>query len=93
VANTGDSQVPIITIGSDNNDAANTIVTVTWSTGECIRYTIVDNDTSAHVWQTGYGCPEDDVDFFMWKCGEFGGDPREFETVAEAIEFCSDCHG
>ena len=87
----GDSTMPVITIGSDNNDAANTIVTVTWSTGECIRYTIVDNETSAHVWQTGYGCPEDDVDFFTWECGDFGTDiVGEFENVAEAIEFCSD---
>ena len=86
--------MPVITIGSDNNNATHTIVTVTWSTGECIRYTIVDNNTSAHVWQTGYACPEDEVGLVMWDAGEFGTDVlAEFDTVAEAIEFCSDCHG
>lgn len=84
--------MPVITIGSDNNDAANTIVTVTWSTGECIRYTIVDNGDSAHVWQTGYACPEDDVALFTWEPGEHGMEPEEFATVADAIDFCSDCH-
>ena len=85
--------MPTITIGSDNNNAAHTIVTVTWSTGECIRYTVVDNGNSASVWQTGYGCPDDGVEFSMWECGAFGLDAvGDFDTVAEAVDCARAAH-
>lgn len=96
--------MPTITIGSDNNNAAHTIVTITWSTGECIRYTIAPNPTfdgrdaeslddcmPFNVYITGYACPEDGLGFQSYEIGRCEV-AQQCETEADAIEFCSDCH-
>jgi len=93
--------VPVITIKQDSKQATNTIVTVTWSTGECIQYTIAANPTfdadsfencmAYNVYITGYNSPDDDLGF-----QEYSIDRAECatqcETEMDAIEFCSDCH-
>lgn len=80
------------TIGTDNA-TGDTIVTITWSTGECIRYTVVDSGYFAAVWHTGYGCPDDGIEFSTWECGAFGLDAvGTFDTVAEAIDCACAAH-
>ena len=96
--------MPVITIKQDSKQAANAIVTVAWSTGECIQYTIAANPTfdgrdsddyengmAYNVYITGYGCPDDGLGFE--ECPIDRAEcAQQCETEMDAIEFCSECH-
>ena len=98
--------MPVTTITQDANHASRTTVTVTWSTGETIRYTIAPNPSfdgpdadsfedcmAYNVYITGYACPEDGVDCMEWDITDSRAEcATQCETEAEAIEFCSECH-
>ena len=79
----------------------NTVVTITWSDGECIQYTIAPNpdadpddylnSMSYNVYITGYACPEDGVEFSQW---DISDETRaelatQCDTMADAIEYCT----
>ena len=93
--------MPVITIKQDAKQAANTVVTVTWSTGECIQYTIAANPTfdadsfldcmPYNVYITGHNSPEDDLGFQEFDIAN-AECATQCETEMDAIEFCSDCH-
>ena len=93
--------MPVTYFSDDAN--GNTVVTVTWSTGELIQYTIAKNPTfnpdsiedclEWNVYITGYACPEDDVSFVQLDIGKHRVEcAGQFETEADAIEFCSEAN-
>lgn len=97
--------MPTITIGSDNNNAAHTIVTVTWTSGECIRYTIAPNPTfdgrdaesfedcmPYNVYITGYCYPGDDLGFQKKTIGDNAECAQQCESEMDAIDFCVESH-
>lgn len=74
-----------------------TIVTVTWNTGETLQYTITSEYRGdAHsdllavsVFITGYGCPGD-FDFSNWDWRAQSSEwVNDFDTVAEAVAYCT----
>jgi hypothetical protein len=100
----GDTTMPVITIKQDFKQAANTVVTVTWDSGECFQYTIAANpmfdghdatsfeDCMAYnVYITGYCNPEDGLGFEEYPIDR-AECAQQCETEMDAIEFCIDCH-
>lgn len=76
-----------------------TIVTVTWESGETIQYTLTSEYVgdeysellAVSVFITGYGCPSDDVEFSNWDWRAQASEwVNDFDTVAEAIAYCTD---
>ena len=97
--------MPVITIKQDSKQAANTIVTVSWDSGECFEYTIAANPTfdgrdaesfedcmPYNVYITGYCYPGDDLGFQQKTIGDNAECAQQCESEMDAIDFCVESH-
>lgn len=97
--------MPVFTIKQDFKNAANTVVTVTWDSGECFQYTIAANPTFGgrdapsfedcmpyNVYITGYCSPDDGLGFEEYAIGDGAECAQQCESEMDAIEFCIESH-